>query len=48
VVVPTVVTEDLPVVLRPGSAAVWAVAAAVLAGVVAIRADDFQRLTSHR
>jgi hypothetical protein len=47
VVVPTVITEDLPVVLRPGSAAVWALAAVVLAGVVASRADDFRRLTSH-
>jgi hypothetical protein len=47
VVVPAVVTEDLPVVLRPGTAAVWALAAAVLAGVVVSRADDFRRLTSH-
>ncbi|MEV8512177.1 hypothetical protein [Dactylosporangium sp. NPDC051484] len=47
VVVPTLITEDLPVVLRPGSAAVWALATAVLAGAAVRRADDFRRLTSH-
>ncbi|MEU2614548.1 hypothetical protein ABZ570_23635 [Micromonospora sp. NPDC007271] len=48
VVVPTVITEDLPVVLRPGSAVLWALTAVVLVGVAMSRAGDFRRLTSHR
>ncbi|MGW0434860.1 hypothetical protein ACWDV4_20270 [Micromonospora sp. NPDC003197] len=48
VVVPTVVTEDMPLVLRPDSTLFWALAAAVLFGIAVSRAGEFRRLTSHR
>lgn len=47
VVVPSLVTADLPVVLRPGSTGVWALVTVALAGLVVARADSFRRLSSH-
>ncbi|SCL45087.1 Putative zinc-finger [Micromonospora citrea] len=47
VITPTVVTSDLPAVLRPGTAPVWALITLALAGLAATRADHFHRLTSH-
>jgi hypothetical protein len=47
VVVPTVAVGDLPVLLHPDSAAIWAAATVLLTGVVLGRADDFRRLASH-
>jgi hypothetical protein len=46
VVVPSLATAELPVVLHPGGAAVWAVAAMAMAGFAVARADLFRRLTS--
>ena len=46
VVVPTVVTAELPVALRPGSVPVWALATAALALFAATRAGDYRRLSS--
>ena len=47
VVVPAVVTADLPVVLRPGTSPGWALLACALAGFAATRAENFRRLSSH-
>jgi hypothetical protein len=47
VVLPSLVTTDLPVVLRPGSTGVWALVTVALAGFIAARADSFRRLSSH-
>jgi hypothetical protein len=47
VVVPAVVTADLPAVLLPGSSGVWALLTLTLAGFAATRADNFRRLSSH-
>lgn len=47
VVLPSLVTAGLPVVLRPGSAGVWALATVALAGFIGARADSFRRLSSH-
>ncbi len=47
VVVPAVVTADLPVVLRPGSSPGWALLTLALAGFAATRANHFRRLSSH-
>ncbi|MGW4498258.1 zf-HC2 domain-containing protein [Micromonospora sp. NPDC004336] len=47
VITPTVVTSDLPAVLRPGTAPGWALITLALAGLAATRADHFRRLTSH-
>lgn len=46
VVTPAVVTADLPAVLQPHTAPVWALIAVALAGLAAARADHFHRLTS--
>ncbi|NHC46983.1 anti-sigma factor [Motilibacter aurantiacus] len=46
VVAPTVVTADLPAVLQPGAAPVWAATTVALAGLAATRANNFHRLTS--
>ena len=47
VVVPTVVTAELPAVLHPGTSVAWAGLTVVLAVVAASRADHFRRLSSH-
>jgi len=47
VVLPSVVTEKLPVVLEPGSVPVWTVAIVALAAFAASRADGYRRLSSH-
>jgi hypothetical protein len=47
VVLPTVLTAELPVVLRPGSSLGWALVTLTLAGVAAVRASSFRRLSSH-
>ena len=47
VIVPTLVTRQVPAVLEPGARALWAAAVAVLCAVVLLRADDHRRLTSH-
>jgi hypothetical protein len=47
VVVPTVVTAELPVVLQPGSSPLWALLTLTLAGFAATQARSFRRLSSH-
>ncbi|WP_433831340.1 hypothetical protein ACQP2E_13235 [Actinoplanes sp. CA-015351] len=47
VILPAVVTAELPVVLRPGSSGGWALAALVLGGLAGARSGNFRRLTSH-
>jgi hypothetical protein len=47
VVLPGVGDADLPAVLQPGTYPVWAALTLALAGVAAIRADHFRRLSSH-
>ncbi len=47
VIAPTVVTADLPAVLQPGTAPVWALITVALGGLAATRAGHFHRLTSH-
>jgi hypothetical protein len=47
VVLPTVVTAELPAVLQPGSSLGWALLTVALAGFAATRADSFRRLSSH-
>lgn len=47
VVVPAVVTAELPVVLQPGSSLGWALLTLTLAGLAATRATSFRRLSSH-
>ena len=46
VVLPAVLTQDLPVVLRPGSSPAWALLTFALVAVAATRADHFRRLIS--
>jgi len=46
VVLPSVVIEELPVILRPGSVPVWALAIVGLAAFAASRADGYRRLSS--
>ncbi|GIE30444.1 hypothetical protein Ait01nite_034890 [Actinoplanes italicus] len=46
VVLPSLVTSELPVVLHPGGAAGWALAACAMAALTAARADLFRRLSS--
>jgi len=48
VVVPTLVTTNLPVVLLPGSIPAWALATVALVAFAATRADDYRRLSSRR
>ncbi|SDS70661.1 hypothetical protein [Actinoplanes derwentensis] len=47
VLLPTLLTADLPVVLRPASSPVWALLILALAGVVAMRSHHFRGLSSH-
>jgi hypothetical protein len=47
VVLPAVVTAELPAVLQPGSSGGWALLTLTLAGLAATRANDFRRLSSH-
>ena len=47
VLVPALLTMDLPVVLQPGSSPGWALLTLALAGFAATRAPDFRRLSSH-
>lgn len=44
VLMPAVLTADLPAVLEPGSSLGWALLTLVLAGVAATRADNFRRI----
>ncbi|MEV4706273.1 hypothetical protein [Actinoplanes sp. NPDC049316] len=46
VVLPTIVTADVPVVLRPASTPVWALATVALAAYVATRSTDYRWLSS--
>jgi hypothetical protein len=46
VVLPSLVTAELPIVLRPGGAGGWVLAACALAAFTAARADLFRRLNS--
>jgi hypothetical protein len=47
VVLPAVLTAELPAVLRPGSSLAWALLTLVLAGITATQSDNFRRLSSH-
>jgi hypothetical protein len=47
VVVPSVVTAQLPAVLQSGSSPGWALLTLALAGFAAIQAKSFRRLSSH-
>jgi hypothetical protein len=47
VIVPAVVTAELPVVLRAGSSPGWALLTLALAGFAVLRAGNFRRLSSH-
>jgi len=47
VIVPAVVTAELPAVLRAGSSPGWALLTLTLAGLAVLRADNFRRLSSH-
>ncbi|MBB2946693.1 hypothetical protein FB565_006461 [Actinoplanes lutulentus] len=47
VILPAVVTAELPVMLRPGSSGGWAIVALALGGLVVARSENFRRLTSH-
>ena len=47
VVLPTLVTADLPAVLQPGSVPVWAVATVAFGAYAATRAADYRGLSSH-
>ena len=47
VIMPAVVTAELPVVLRAGSSPGWALLTLTLAGFALLRADNFRRLSSH-
>ncbi|MEV4343843.1 hypothetical protein AB0J83_05135 [Actinoplanes sp. NPDC049596] len=47
VVAPSLAVAELPVVLEPASAGVWAAVTAVLAALIFLRADSFRRLTSY-
>ncbi|MGA5299808.1 hypothetical protein ACPCHT_07760 [Nucisporomicrobium flavum] len=46
VVLPSIATADIPVVLRPASVPVWALATVALAAYAMTRADDYRRLAS--
>ncbi len=46
VVAPSLATAQLPALLRPDSAGVWALVVVSLAGLAAARADSFRRLSS--
>jgi hypothetical protein len=48
VLVPALLTMNMPVVLQPGTSPGWALLTLALAGFAATRADNFRRLTSHR
>ena len=47
VIVPAVVTTEVPVVLRPGASPGWALLALALAGLAVARSGHFRRLSSH-
>lgn len=47
VVVPAVITTELPAVLKPGSSLLWALLTLALAGVAATRATNFRRLSTY-
>jgi hypothetical protein len=47
VVLPAVATTQLPAALQAGSSGVWALAALLLGGLAATRANSFRRLSSH-
>jgi hypothetical protein len=47
VVLPAVLTTELPAVLQPGSSPAWALLILLLAGVTATQSDKFRRLSSH-
>jgi hypothetical protein len=47
VIVPAVVTAELPAILQPGSSPGWALLTLTLAGLAATRATSFRRLASH-
>jgi hypothetical protein len=47
VVLPAVLTAELPAVLQPGSSLVWALLTLLLAGVAATQSDNFRRLSSY-
>jgi Putative zinc-finger len=47
VVLPSLVTADVPAVLQPGSVPVWALVTAALGAYAATRAGDYRGLSSH-
>ena len=47
VVLPALVTADLPAVLQPGSVPIWALATVAFAAYAATRAADYRALSSH-
>lgn len=47
VVLPAVLTAELPAVLQPGSSLVWALLTLLLAGIAATQSNNFRRLSSH-
>ncbi|GLY99014.1 zf-HC2 domain-containing protein [Actinoplanes sp. NBRC 103695] len=46
VLTPSLITEDLPVLLRPDSLGVWVLVTVAMAGLALTRADSFRRLSS--
>ena len=47
VVLPALVTADLPAVLQPGSVPIWALATVAFAAYAATRTADYRALSSH-
>jgi hypothetical protein len=47
VVLPALLTAELPAVLQPGSSLVWVLITLLLAGITAARSNNFRRLSSH-